>query len=293
MLAATGIQRIASRFLPHNLRPLAKRLYYIGRNPIHPAMKRYGTIQDLYYWVVDCNLDTELLLQNYFSAFYPTLNTATSGTVSLFDKNGIALGKSEFSVGHCGAARMKVSQLLAEASNPSLGNYGSLEVNIAIPQEILEHIEDQHSLYFWDRFYIGYSNKKGQICFVHGVDKTHIYNQGDPYPVDWYGSPQNKKWAPEIPIDILDYRTFNVIMLNRTAEPSKVTLSLFDSEDRFLSWHQEIPPKGVHRFELNPEDTKTLIPSEIRMRIDGMATQYGRPMVFKEFRNGAISAMHC
>ena len=41
------------------------------------------------------------------------------------------------------------------------------------------------------------------------------------------------------------------------------------------------------------DETHPLEASELRMKIDGMATKYGRPMVFKEFRNGAISAMHC
>ena len=293
MLTTKGIQEIASKFIPANLRPIAKRFYYIGRHPTHPGMKRYGTVQDLYYWVSDGNLDTELLLQNYFSAFFPALDTETSGTISVFDSNGVILGKKGFSVGHCGAARFKVSELLAEFSSSLNDDFGSLEVNIAIPDGILEHIQKQHALYFWDRFYIGYSNKKGQLCFVHGVDKTHIYNQGVPHPTDWYKAPQDHQWAPEIPVDILDYQKFSVIMLNRTAHATKVTLSLLDSKDESLTWQAEIPPKGVRRFALNSEDTQSLVPSELRMRVEGMATQYGRPMVFKEFRNGAISAMHC
>jgi hypothetical protein len=72
-----------------------------------------------------------------------------------------------------------------------------------------------------------------------------------------------------------------------------VTLVLSDSEDKSLSWGAEIPRKGVQRFELTRENTAGLIPIELRMRIKGMATQYGRPVVFKEFHNGAISAMHC
>lgn len=284
---------IASKLLPSNLRPLAKRLYYRGRHPSHPALKRFGTVQDLYYWVADGNLDTELLLQNYFSSFFPTLQTATSGTVSLFDKNGVALGTEPFSVGHHGCARFRVSEMLAEFQIPSDDDFGSLEVSIAIPEGVLKHIREEHALYFWDRFYIGYSNKRGQMCFVHGIDKTHIYHQGASDPIDWYKTPANRQWAPEIPVDMDDYQRFSVIMLNRTAHPAEVTLTLSDTKDESLNWRAEIPAKGVHRFALDGDVTRPLAPSELRMKIDGMATQYGRPMVFKEFRNGAISAMHC
>ena len=96
-----------------------------------------------------------------------------------------------------------------------------------------------------------------------------------------------------MPLDINDYERFSVIMLNRTANPSKVSLTVLDIHDDSLSWEAEIPAKGVHRFELSSEDTRSLAPSELRMRVEGMPTKFGRPMVFKEFRNGAFSAMHC
>ena len=198
-----------------------------------------------------------------------------------------------FSVPHCGSAKIRVSEFVSECQSNSNHTFGSLEVNIAIPDPVLDHVQDQHALYFWDRFYIGYSNKMGQMCFVHGVDKTQIYHHGASEPIDWYDAPKNYQWAPETPVDIDDYQRFNLIMLNRTSKPTNVTLTLADSNDVSLNWCAEIPPKGVHRFELSGEDTRPLAPSEIRMKVEGMPTQFGRPMVFKEFRNGAISAMHC
>ena len=39
--------------------------------------------------------------------------------------------------------------------------FGTLEVRIEIPQGVLEHITPQKPSYFWDRFYIGYTNAKG------------------------------------------------------------------------------------------------------------------------------------
>ena len=106
-----------------------------------PALKRFGTVQDLYYWVAEGKLDTVLLLQNYFSALYPTLNTETEGSVRLYGKDGQVLGAAPFSVPQYGAAKFRVSSLLADlqASPPDL--YGTLEVNIAIPRDVLDHIQ--------------------------------------------------------------------------------------------------------------------------------------------------------
>ena len=287
------LKKVASH-LPDGIRSLLKSLYHRNRHWAHPALRGFGTVQDLYYWVADSNLDTLLLLQNYFSALYPELNTATEGSVTLYDKGGMSLGNKSFSVNHCGSAKFRVSSLREEFGVPRDSNYGSLEVNLAIPRAVLAHIQGQQkSCYFWDRFYISYVNSKGQPCFVHGIDKTNIYREGKSNPIDWYKANNGHQWAPEIPVDIDNYKKLNVIMINRASRSTDVTLTLSDSQDNSLSWSTKIPSKGVHRFELSEENTAGLLPKEIRMRVQGMATQWGRPVVFKEFHNGAISAMHC
>ena len=285
-------RKIAKR-LPDDVRSFAKDLYYRDRLPTHPGMKGFGTVQDLYYWVADGNLDTLLVLQNYFSALFPLLDTGTEGEVSLFGKDGEALGKKPFSLVHRGGAKFRVSSLLEQLNVAPDVPFGSLEVHIAIPKKVLNRLQRQKPVYFWDRFYIGYVNALGQTCFVHGVDKTHIYKAGRSQQSDWYEVPKSYEWAPEIPVDIGSYQKFSVIMINRTSISSHVTLVLSDSEDNRLSWSADILPKGVHRFELTEDSCVGLSSTELRMRIKGMPTQFGRPVVFKEFANGAISAMHC
>jgi hypothetical protein len=96
-----------------------------------------------------------------------------------------------------------------------------------------------------------------------------------------------------MPVDIESYKKLSVIMINRTSRKADVTLLLSDGADKTASWSAAIRPKGVGRFELTPENTSPLARTEMRMRIVGMPTRFGRPVVFKEFPNGAISAMHC
>ena len=134
---------------------------------------------------------------------------------------------------------------------------------------------------------------QGAACFVHGIDKTHIYQEGKSEPVNWYGEPENRNWTPEMPVNIDEYKKLSVIMLNRTPKPTDITLTLTDTANKSQSWSASVPPRGVHRYELTPENTAGLEPHELKMRVEGMATMYGRPAVFKEFHNGAISAMHC
>ena len=278
------------RLLPGPMRSAAKRFYFRSRHWANPGLKGTGTVQDLYYWVADGHLDTLLLLQNYFTVFYPTIPTDTMGVLDIFDEQGISLGSKRISVGGFGCTKLRVSSVLKELQAEAQCTFGTLQWHLDVPKEVPAR---EPSFYFFDRFYIGYVNKQNQPCFVHGVDRTRIYREDKPAIRQWYRPGRKYEWAPEIPVDIDNYKEFEVILINRTSRIAKLSLMLLDSKDQSRSWESEIQPNGVHRFELTPEATSGLIPRELRMRIRGMPTPVGRPLVFKKFANGAISVMHC
>ena len=282
-------------YLPRSVKSVARRLLFKNCHPAHVGLRGQGAVQDLYYCVADGRLDTLLPIQNYFSVFYPMLDTSTSGSLSVFDSQGAPVGRKEFAVGRLACLKFRLSHLLKEfGRTPSRDfEYGTLVCNIELPAGVRKAIADSGPFYFWDRFYIGYLNQAGQPTFVHGVDKTLIYHAGHDEPSRWYPPARSYQWAPEIPVNIDEYARFTVVMLNRVSRPAKVRLVVLDTDDRSRQWEATIQPNGVHRFELTPANTAGLEPRELRLRVEGMATQWGRPLVFKEFANGAISVMHC
>jgi hypothetical protein len=271
---------------------VARSIFYLA-HPNLRNIKGYGTVQDLYYWVSEGDLDTIVIAQNYFSAFYPLLDTSTTGSITVHSADGQVLGAKEFHLAHCGGTKFHTSSLLAEFEASEENPYGSLELKIDIPVPVLKKIQEVRSIYFWDRFYISYVKGNGPTSFVHGVDKSHIYKTGDSKPKQWHPKPGNFSWAPEMPVNINDYTRFSVIILNRTLKASDATLNVADDQDRSLFWKTRVPGKGVRRFQLTSDDVAGLSSKELRLQVNGMATKFGRPVVFKEFANGAISAMHC
>nr|MBI3612730.1 hypothetical protein [Nitrospirota bacterium] len=282
-------------YLPRSVKSVARRLLFKNRHPAHVSLRGQGAVQDLYYCVADGRLDTLIPIQNYFSVFYPLLDTSTSGSLVVFDREGRLLGRKEFALRHLACLKFRLSQLLKEFGRTSSADfaYGTLVCNIALPASVRQAIADSGPFYFWDRFYVGYLNQVGQPTFVHGVDKALIYQAGRDEPGRWYPAARTYAWAPEIPVNITEYERFTVVMLNRVSRPAQVRLVVQDTGDRSREWEATIHPNGVHRFELTPANTAGLEPLELRLRIEGMTTQWGRPLVFKEFANGAISAMHC
>ena len=276
--------------LPPPMLSVARRLYFGWRHAFHPSLKGKGTVQDLYYWAADENLDTMLLLQNYFSVFYPHLDTQTDGTIRLFDDGGQFLGQKTFDLAPFSCAKILVSSLLAELGTPEKPQFGTLECHLAMPSELANQAGVS---YFFDRYYIAYVTSKGQPTFVHGVDRTHIYREDKPRSSLWYEPGKRHQWAPEIPVSLKDYQRLWVIILNRTSRIAVTTLTVVDPNDQAKSWDAGIEPGGVHRFEITPLNTAGLVIDELRLRVEGMPTNRGRPIIFKEFANGAVSAMHC
>ena len=156
MIRQAALRNVARR-PPSPLKSLVKTVYYRGRHWAHPDLKKIGTVQDLYYWVSDGNLDTLLLLQNYFSALYPRLETATHGMVTVYNADGAILGTKAFDLGANCCAKFRVSTLLEEFGVTPRCDFGTLEVHIEIPDGVKEHLNSLKPFYFWDRFYIGYT----------------------------------------------------------------------------------------------------------------------------------------
>lgn len=285
------------RVAPPSLKAAAKAvLLKMGRSPGRPSLVGRGTVQDLYYWVCDDRVDTNILLNNFYSVFFPQIETATTGTVTVHDPHGEPIGRVDVSVGHLQCVKLTLSRLLRQwrSAGAPAPQFGNLLFTLAIPSAVLDALSGtQGSFYFWHRFYIEYVTRTAQPAFVHCVDKTVILRHGDGRGTLWYRRPRVRDWAPEMPLNIDDYRRLYVILMNRTPRPARVTLAVEDVEDRVMRVSAVISPSGVHRFELNRDILRGLAPEALRIGVSGMPTTWARPVLFKEFENGTISAMHC
>ena len=285
---------VARRYAPKSLKRLA-RAVLTKPTPEHAtaALARHGIIEDLCFWMADEHVDTVLPLQNYFSALYPELATDTRGTLHVYDARGRALLKHEFSLPGHGLAKLRVGGLLREAGARADVGYGTLLCDLEVPSPVLATLDPTTPFYFWDRFYIAYQPHGGVPCFVHGVDKTFVADAAGGGLADYYPTGQQYAWAPEIPLDLSQYVRFSVVVVNRTGVETSITLTVRDGADGTRAWTRRVPGRGAHRFTLTREDVPGLDVRDLKLRLDGIPTRWGRPVVLKEFANGAISAMHC
>jgi hypothetical protein len=295
MIAEQWLRGLA-RPLPQPLKNTVRRLLYHRRTALHPAMRGQGVVQDLYYWRCDGRVDTVMLVHNYFSVFFPDHDTATRGVITVYDRNGRRLGEEPVAVAPMATQKLRMSKLLATwgAAGDADAAEGTVVLQLDIPAGLRQALADRAEVfYFWHRFYIAFTTPAGQPAYVHCVDKTFVYPDRGSQPSRWYARRGRYWWAPEMPLNIGEYERFGVVMVNRAPQAASATLEVRDAGDRVRRWTQAIPPNGARSFTLTPSSLDGLQPAELSMRVRGMPTPFGRPIVFKEFPNGTISVMHC
>jgi hypothetical protein len=291
------LARAAAAHLPPEVKVRLRRWLTGRTNPYLRAATDIGCVLDLYLWIADGEIDSLVRLENYLSAFFPDLDTATTATIELYGRDGEALGRHTEAVPHLAAPALRVSDLL-ERIRPGLAGrpeaYGNLLWYLAPPERVLAEVRSTGDpLLFWDRGYIGYVGRQGQTSFVHGVDKA-VVMLSDGRRLPWPMPPETYVATPELPVEFSDYEAIELILQNRAPDGRRMELTVADASGGSRSWQADVPSFGVHRSRLDRAAVAGLdSAAPFRVRVSGLPTRYGRPIVLKRFPSGAFSLMHC
>lgn len=284
--------------LPNSVKRPLRRLMRGTTNPYFPGVKRAANVSDLYFWIADGEIDTTLLLDNFFSRFFPDLDTRTETNIEFFDADGRLVAKCRQELGQMATPVLWASKVLKEAGCELVGTpkgYGNVIWYTRIPDAVRSRMAElDEDMLFWDRGYIGYIGPRQQVAFIHGVDKAAVtvqQNQRRP----WMIRPEHRYVAsPEIPVEFSEYTELDLIVQNRDRNERVIDMTVSDSAGRNKSWTARVPAMGVHRFHLEPKDLSALDGSTpMRLNVSGLPTRFGRPVAFKRFSGGQFSLMHC
>ena len=250
--------------------------------------RKCGSISELYFWVVSEDIDTVLPIQNFFSIFFPYLNTNTTGTLWVYDRSGNEVFTEKFFINSNSLCTFSLREKLKLNAG-----YGTLMWKIDLPKEVrdLKSVRGK-KIYFADRGYISYLKDDSQISFIHGVDRYAVFQENES-SFDYYypDFEVNRVWVPEFPVCPNMQKNLKVIMINRSKKESTYRFQLYSGGNILLSEEiQVVPERGTHLFEVRQE----LLKGDCgHIKILGLSTPWGRPAVFRTFDNGSISLMHC
>ena len=258
----------------------------------NPALRRFGSVDDLYPWRVDGGIDTRLFIQNYFSFFFPSLDTATEIRLWLNDAEGRELGRKTLPLGRMATADVSVKTWLETLGSTT--ESGTLLWHVVMPAPVAVLSADQHA-YYTDRGYIAFIKDGVQPSFMHGIDRYAVFQERATQTTDrFYPEGASYSWRPEIPLGPgLGCERLDVMTVNRSERPVTLELLVLDGAKAVVEMRQKtVAARG---FFLETLDGPLLARLADRgcLRVCGLPTPWSRVMILRHCPGGSVSPMHC
>ena len=275
--------------LPTSLR------YWISRKiPDHlkreKHLKKFGVINDLYFWRTDNEIETIAPIQNFYSPLFPNVNTKTKGHVWIWDNQGKLLDDHDFLISHMGCYELNINKFTPKNS------IGTFMWHISIPDSVANIPEvENEKIYFTDRGYICFLKNGVQPSFMHGIDRFSTFQKQSLTDFDlFYKRDNNKTWIAEFPLNRSSESKIDIILVNRSMKSQNFTLNLFKNGGiKLFSKNYFAASKAVIIFTLTETELSILENDSGYFSVSGIPTPWGRPAIMRHFKNGAISVMHC
>lgn len=270
---------------------LKSALPYALQQP-NPALRRFGSVDDLYPWRVDGGLDTRLFVQNYFSFFFPRLDTATEIRLWLNDAEGRELARKTVPVAHLGTADVSVNAWLASLGKSETA--GTLLWHVVMPAPVAALSADQHA-YYTDRGYIAFVKDGVQPSFMHGIDRYAVFQERETESADrFYPESGSHAWRPEIPLGPgLGCESVDIMTVNRSEKPVALELQILDGGGKVVDARRRtVPARGLFVETLDGALLARLADRGC-LRVSGLPTPWSRVMILRHCPGGSVSPMHC
>lgn len=253
-------------------------------------LKKFGVINDLYFWRTDDDIETIAPIQNFFSPLFPNLNTKTEGYVWIWDSQGKLLNEHKFVLPHMGLYELNINRFTPKNA------IGTFMWNISMPNSLASLSEVQNEkIYFTDRGYICFLKSGDQPCFMHGIDRFSIFQKQSLTNFDlFYKFDTNKTWIAEFPLNKSSESKIDIILVNRSMKSKNFSLDVFKNGNiKLFSKNYFAASKAVIIFTLSKGELSILENDSGYFSVSGIPTPWGRPAIMRHFKNGAISVMHC
>lgn len=253
-------------------------------------LKKFGVINDLYFWRTDDEIETIAPIQNFYSPLFPNLDTKTKGHVWIWDNQGNLLDDHTFTLSHMGYYELNINKFTPKDS------IGTFMWHISIPDAVADIPEVKNErIYFTDRGYICFLKNGIQPSFIHGIDRFSTFQKQSLTNFEaFYTRDDNKTWVAEFPLNKSSETKIEIILINRSKKTRNFTLNVFKNGNvKLFSKSHIAPSKTVIIFTLSEDELSLLGNDSGYFSILGIPTPWGRPAIMRHFKNGAISAMHC
>lgn len=265
---------------------------------------RIPRLSSQHYFIEDEGLHSRVLLQNFYSTFWPHIEEPVTATVDLYAPTGEKIGRRKFKVEPFGSLFVEAADLLEGLG--SSAKEGSLTIDLAPSKGVLKELssfplDDPWALRIGTPFWMAYYDDQENYMYVHSIDRYMGKFQGVPRPVGWFLTRKfgdvGTRWRGGRLLDTKSLCELHIVSINHSADTRTTTIGLFDAGTDTPIWTQEVTfgPHELRRFNFDADEIRTLgenSSGEVRVGLDPLLTMGGKPYIMLRYGSGPLSLHH-
>jgi hypothetical protein len=277
---------------------LKKRGVTMARRAVNP----HGRLPRRGYehcFIEEEGVHSRLHLHHFYSMFLPDVNEPVDAHVHVFGADGTRLGIVTRRLQPLTSLVLPMTEVLAELSSPA--TLGSVAVDVE-PSEAyarrLVEIGPQNAM-AQSPFWMGYYDDGGSVAYVHSIDQFYgtVFGVGRvaglAYRARWHRSGE---WASKRLIDTAGLRRADAYLVNHSSSAGQTTIRWRAHPDGATLAEKTVTvqPHGAVRVGVTAADVaRVSTPVErLRLEVDGLLTENGKPYVMLRYGDGPFSLHH-
>jgi hypothetical protein len=242
---------------------------------------------------------SRLHLHHFYSMFLPDVNEPVDAHVHVFGAGGVRLGVVTRTLQPLTSLVLPMTEVLAELkSTETLGSVAlDVEPSAAYERKLVEIGPDNARVQ--SPFWMGYFDAGGSVAYVHSIDQFYGEVFGVPraagfaFRARWH---RGGEWSSKRLIDAEGLRRADAYLVNYSSSAGETTIRWRAHPDGAVLSQQTVTvqPHGAVRVSVSGEDVaKASGPvGQLRLEVDGLLTENGKPYVMLRYGNGPFSLHH-
>ncbi|MBJ7596046.1 MAG: hypothetical protein JF886_14540 [Candidatus Dormibacteraeota bacterium] len=279
-------------------RSLARRGIVVARRLSNPG-GRLPRRAYAHCFIEEDGVHSRLHLHHFYSMFLPDVTEPVDAHVRVFDAGGRVLGDVSRQLAPFTSLTLPVAGVLAELG--STATLGTVAVDVdpgeAYAKRLVESGPD--GAMTQSPFWMGYYDAGGSVAYVHSIDQYY----GEAFGVGRLGSltfrsrwHRGGPWTSKRLIDAQDLRRVDAYLVNHSPAAGRTTIRWVTHPDSrtVVERTASVPAHGAIRVSVAAGDLVAAggAVQKIRLEVDGLLTENGKPYVMVRYGEGPFSLHH-
>jgi hypothetical protein len=277
---------------------LKKRGVIMARRAVNPRGKLPRRGYE-HCFIEEDGVHSRLHLHHFYSMFLPDINEPVDAHVHAYAADGKRLGAVTRTLQPLNALVLPMSHVLRElGASATLGSVAvDMEPSEAYARKLVE-IGPQNAM-VQSPFWMGYHDDGGSIAYVHSIDQFYgtVFGVGRvagmAYRARWH---RGGEWASKRLIDTVGLRRADAYLVNHSSSAGETAIRWRAHPDGATLAERTVTvqPHGAVRVGVTADDVARASThvERLRLEVDGLLTENGKPYVMLRYGDGPFSLHH-